>query len=105
MSGNENAGLAAEQKREWLNRGCEECLHYWVGTGERADGREKFVCRWCGAAMTEPLELSPCRKVETRIPPGCVLCESCGEVAHWSQSVKNSNGDGRVCLECLAKLI
>ena len=94
-----------EQKREWLDRGREDCAHYWVGTGERSGGREKFVCRWCGAAMTEPLELSPARKVATHIPPGCAECEMCGEVVHWSQSVKNSYGDGRVCLDCLAMLI
>ena len=105
MADTEKVLELAKQEREWLVRGREECAHYWVGTGERNGGREKFVCRWCGAAMTEPLELTPSRRIEKDIPPGCAECESCGEIVHWSRTIKNSYGDGRVCLDCLAALI
>ncbi|MFA6451104.1 MAG: hypothetical protein WCX65_16630 [bacterium] len=105
MRNSQNAIGAEEQKREWLGRGREGCAHYWIGTGERSGGREKFVCRWCGAAMTEPLELSPARGEAARIPPGHAECETCGGVVHWSRTVRSDRTGGRVCLDCLGELI
>ena len=93
------------QEREWISRGRAECAHYWVGTGERSGGRERFVCRWCGAEMREPLELSPARREDAVVPPGHAECDVCGGVVHWSRTVKNAYGNGRTCLDCLAALI
>ncbi len=99
--------VKAGPRREWIAAGRPECAHYWVGTGERRDGAERFVCRWCGAQMKEPLELSPVRKEpETPPPPGCVACAACGAHTHWSRTARNPlDCNTRVCLDCLSDFL
>ncbi len=97
----------AAPRREWISAGRPECVHYWVGTGDRREGAERFVCRWCGARMAEPLELAPVRRDPAPPPPpGCIACAACGSHVHWSHSANNPLEPGsRVCLVCLADFL
>jgi hypothetical protein len=97
---------AASQERVWIRRGDPDCVHYWVGTGARAEGRERFECGRCGAAMSEPLELAPAERPEKAARRGFVSCDACGEMFHWARTVRNPvTGYGRICLGCLASII
>ena len=99
------AGRDGAQGRLWIRRGSPDCVHYWVGAGERSGGRERFECRRCGAVMAEPLALSPVRGRHGSLPPGFVSCSVCGTSSHWTRTVRNpGEGRGRVCLECLQKI-
>ncbi len=94
----------SEEGRNWILRGEEDCVHYWIGTGERKDGREKFVCCRCGAAMTEPLALEPVREALKPVPRGCSVCGVCGGIFHWTRTFRNPlEGSSRICLDCLSE--
>lgn len=98
----EVAAIAPEQKREWISRGNPDCVHYWIGTGVRSGGAERFACRYCGAVMAEPLNLTPVRRVAAPVLPGFSGCDVCGSNFHWSRTVRNPiTGWGRICLTCL----
>jgi hypothetical protein len=94
--------------RVWLKPGAADCVHYWIGTGERRDGRERFVCRWCGAEVADPVEPAP---APPENPPtitarrGQVICRACGEAVHHTRTADVPSAGGRVCIRCLLESI
>ncbi len=90
--------------RVWLKPGLEDCVHYWVGTGAREGGRERFVCRWCGAEVADPVTAAPTMEksaAEQRVRPGHVVCVSCGREAHHARAARDPQSGGWKCLRCL----